>query len=1551
MTASPLATGGAGPDFESEVAVHYLAALLAGGAARGSANGRVTRVGLQRAASGAPLDDVVIDTAGTAGRARLDLQVKRRLTFTRSDRELPEVLGACWETLRLTGSASPDMRFGVAIAQFPERVKGHYARVPIWAQSSADAADFFHRMAIPRFASNEMREFVAIVRDLLAAYVGRRKDEAVKAGTEIEILEVTDEALWQLFRRLVIIDFDYTQDASRDRVNTIEVVRQLLPDGDPTHARALYDRLSAITRETAQTGGSHTEVTLRQRLLADGAIDLRPTPDCQNDLDRISEHTELVLGAINSTIGGVVLDRSEVVTDVLTRIDAGGTVILTGAPGVGKSAILKSVGEARSSDGCVIALAGQRLASVAGWNGFAAMLQLEHRLAELVSSLSGTARPCLLIDGIDKLEDPGGRQAVNDILMALSSAPVAGKGVTRWSVVITTRAETLDMVREWLQLPVLLGRTANPRGQVIHIPDLSDEDLTAVATRLPHLRRVLATPHVATVLRNPYNLSVIDQSLELAEGDSSEVQPQELLVTEADVLDIWWQRVVGRNAGRDRQETMLRLGERSLIDHSHSLTGQELDARVLRGLEFDGVLRRDTTSDKYWFGHDILEEWTAVRVLNQQSEPIAYLHSLGDPYWAVGALQLLACSRLEEQDGYPAWRVLLDSAEGHGRTPAVAREDRKPEGGTFSESPSDSLTSAHARWVDAVLTGPFRSARLSDLLPIIGDTLLEEDGARLATILRALRTRFVKPNPLLEAFLETQQVTAEERDALLLDMGVPWGQAWVSVLEWLAPRLTGLPGRARDEASRVMLVWQRLSILGLPFRKEIAEAAVAWRSVLVQPSGARVYVSRGAEPFFARLRDIIALSADVIPERIAGFLEQLRLTDSEHDVQMWVGRSAQLGLARHAAAAYVDFVLDVLVPAWRITAQANAGKKGRRQAAAMLRPDSEDEEWQHLHLHLSSAFLSPSHLKGPFLMLLRANEREGLRLVLTLVNRATASFIRNQDLYGAEPQPSILLHLPKIPSNPPVAGTTDAGELAGPTAPVIPGTEGSDERRFAGGIQVYQWFRPNGNAPYPVVSALMALEVWMEDQIEQGREPVSLFNAVVANSDSAAIVGACMGIALAYPAQCLRAAAPLVGALLVWEYDIARHVSDQHGTYRLPAEWGINDPAGQFALKRDERPQRRSEVRDLMWRYLFSADEPLRAQVVAAVSEFPNDLSLLTDEQKADPASVEAFRRHVENYVVWADPKNYRWAKTDDGQAAIVFEPPVALMERNAEARRRYEKTSTYLALHVWADKTLDEGRTDARMTIAEAVAQAQALQRPGDFEVAFSLSGDTMDGMRLEAVVATAAAVLRVDPAWVQSAGHLQWCSKTLIAAASTPRVSGDALGDLAGVSVLVAAAQGLMAIAGLGWADERGRIAILGLARHPERRVVEAVFARAREVWDADPVLCKNLVARELAAATAPRHTWALDLGERERLEEQRLAWWRDLEAVSEASIRGERLPPAIGLGRATGGTLMRASQRLQMTAGCLASSGRIALFAFYRACLSVACQTGQSGSGCWR
>src|SRR6185437_3410842 len=194
------------------------------------------------------------------------------------------------------------------------------------------------------------------------------------------------------------------------------------------------------------------------------------------------------------------------------------------------------------------ACAGERLSGVAGWNGIASLLQLDHGLKELVVGLSGAAHPCLVIDGVDKVEDPGARRAVNDLLGALSRIPAGAGTNSRWSVVLTTKAESLETVREWLEPSGTPGAASSRRVEVVRVPDLTDDDVAAIATSLPHLRSVLTASRISPVLRNPYFLNVIEQSLESASeqtgspGTTGQTE-QPTPITEADVLKIWWEHL------------------------------------------------------------------------------------------------------------------------------------------------------------------------------------------------------------------------------------------------------------------------------------------------------------------------------------------------------------------------------------------------------------------------------------------------------------------------------------------------------------------------------------------------------------------------------------------------------------------------------------------------------------------------------------------------------------------------------------------------------------------------------------------------------------------------------------------------------------------------------------------------------------------------------------------------------------------------------------------------------------------------------------------------
>jgi hypothetical protein len=426
---SPLSTGGAGVDVEREVGAIYLAALLTGAPVRGAHGGAAIQVRFQQAHADAPLDDISIQTQGREGVVRCELQLKRSFTFARSDREFAPVLNACWATARLPEFRAPGARLGVVIENFPARVKEHYARVPEWARTSTSAEDFFSRIFTPKLASVEMRDFV----DRVSEHLRGHDPEGA-----------TDEALWHFFAHLVVLDFDTHLEASRDRHAAITLLCSAVPGGSVEAAEDLYWRLVQAVRASSNTGGGFSAETLREHLIAGGAQLAQPQ-SIQDDVRRLADFGERTLEEIESTIGGVQVDRGTTTDDVLDAMDDGGVVLLVGSGGLGKSAILKTVASVRRQDGFVFALGSKRLAGIVGWEGLAERLQLHASRERIVLGLSGSGRPVLVVDGADRIEEEGARLAVLDVLRAIERVPRGASEPERWGVVVTTRAEALEV--------------------------------------------------------------------------------------------------------------------------------------------------------------------------------------------------------------------------------------------------------------------------------------------------------------------------------------------------------------------------------------------------------------------------------------------------------------------------------------------------------------------------------------------------------------------------------------------------------------------------------------------------------------------------------------------------------------------------------------------------------------------------------------------------------------------------------------------------------------------------------------------------------------------------------------------------------------------------------------------------------------------------------------------------------------------------------------------------------------------------------------------------
>lgn len=603
-----------------------------------------------------------------------------------------------------------------------------------------------------------------------------------------------------------------------------------------------------------------------------------------------------------------------------------------------------------------------------------------------------------------------------------------------------------------------------------------------------------------------------------------------------------------------------------------------------------------------------------------------------------------------------------------------------------------------------------------------------------------------------------------------------------------------------------------------------------------------------------RLRTILYNSSDVLPDEVS---EYLLREDVKPDVakDLLVNIQNYKPLVDHIPHQLVDFVLRELISKPSVPIDQNLYLFGIPTPG-----------WgQKLGIRDQNIFFPASHIQGPFLYLLNQDENQGLRLVNSLINVATERW-RHQPYFLYPDQPD------KKP------------------LPVILNLSSGDHE-FWGNFGVYQWFRGKANAPNAVISALMALEVWMESQLENGRNSEELFEKVLSDSDCIAVVGVCLSIALAYPSMCLKAALPLVSLPIVWEMDISRYSSDLTGDFRLGSFLEGNSRwIYDLIDERNKRPQRFRRIFDLAPRYMHSE---LRIEFQQALEAFPEKLPLLTEGDRDSPEEVAYLRNDIRRFQAFGDLSNYRVRQVDNYQE-IYVEMPKDIQDQYESIQARQREYSSWLNVYLWAEETIKNSKISERMTSQEAVAFAKSFQKSQDF---ITPIGDYRQKSRLEAIVGTATAIVLANFDWAKSNNYLEWSLNVFLLAAQVPEDSNYHV-YLSDIKRYVA--QGLCLLISNGLIDNKARSQVIRIISEELKLIssnnetLKITFESLRDTFQADPVLFWSSFSLCLSLSVVPTQIYyGTRIGEYGTSHEDLDAWYKNCVEYYLDNLQKNKIP----------------------------------------------------------
>lgn len=241
MTTSPLLTGGAGFDFEDSVAAVYLTALLLESGVLGLGQFTASRVALQRASSGAPLDDVIVTGLNTGGEsATLHLQVKSTLHIGDgpSNTDFRDVLSKAWSTVQGTSFKTGRDRVGAAVGAISQTRLRALRRLQEVAFNSATAEDFWDRF--DRVTNQETQSM---------------RDAFVTVLKQIDPAGIDNQRLWRFFQHFTVQHFDMHESDGKDLFHAVEQLKLALKPSAAEQAGDLWRKLIDVAN-VGDAGGS-----------------------------------------------------------------------------------------------------------------------------------------------------------------------------------------------------------------------------------------------------------------------------------------------------------------------------------------------------------------------------------------------------------------------------------------------------------------------------------------------------------------------------------------------------------------------------------------------------------------------------------------------------------------------------------------------------------------------------------------------------------------------------------------------------------------------------------------------------------------------------------------------------------------------------------------------------------------------------------------------------------------------------------------------------------------------------------------------------------------------------------------------------------------------------------------------------------------------------------------------------------------------------------------------------------------------------------------------
>jgi hypothetical protein len=1079
--------------------------------------------------------------------------------------------------------------------------------------------------------------------------------------------------------RLIPREFDFENITSRSEAAAIVHCREILQSSEATELKAneLWGVLLLIAQELRVSGGSTSRERLTARLR--NRFVLRGDPGDEAAWSKIRAFSSEWLDQIETTLlGGLNLPRADELNALQDRLSQKHACHVVGDSGSGKSALVKAL------------VQGNRLGDTeVVWIKAELFGQFCSAVPNFIEIASRVRSPSALVvfDGVESSYDPENLKSIAQAIAALTEADE-----TPWRVILTCQTPEWSRV-SFSMLKVLAGRPVLT--EEFECGLLSGADFDLVRGSYPSVLQLSKQSHLQRLLKSPKILDILLRG-QFAEGRS--------LACEADLVDWWWEQQVKQSKPIAAEENVARQLAARMADELCT----ELAPDTVIGAEAAAVslvrnrVLRTTRDGRLRFDHDLLADWSRVmhlRALGDKALDFMRTHAENPPW--LRAIRLLSQHHLERIADFETWRAVVASCS------TRSNEDNEPTAGNLSV-------------LDSWLEGIAYCTDVKQILDRLTADLFGNDGWLFRRFISRLLHVGTVPDPVIQENFRQMDPSLVEAAGTLCRLPQP--RLWTPVINFLIEHKTEVTDHLPIELAEIASMWSRLEQylntpwLGLAdivllsgekeFRQEVAGKYRFDRGPVRLGGGhesrVKIYAAalRTASQFPDRVAKLLLKASGRAPWEVG----DLSPTAEESWRGEWHERS-HLGrwsvYIKEPPESWPDGprrrTSDDFFHAWFElgVAQILYKKLPHSACEATLAflvswPKSEliklKEGYRHSGYEVdrrgftsnAAHMYPPFWTKGSFLVFLRENWRPALEAIIRLVNFAT-------DLHQDWWQHSE------------VSISTPAGKV-----------------KWKGHPHVYAWHHFNMNSADVVTCALMALEKWLDEQIEAKKPITDAVKLLYEKSNSFASAGLLISLGKRHPHLFISDLKPL---LFVRDF----YICDIHSTLNY---FGAGSGQGDGKIVNQLRQQwsrltgRKTQLKDLCLEWLLTKPEfaPVFSEVVTAWRNEANKFPDGSEEQ------IVLLR--------WAsDFDRSTWKPTifPDGQKGWTCERPATL--QNDEEAQRILRIQKLITLPQQCSTWLDQNQ---QFTDEQLESIWQQLQNWTPFEQLGAMEGEQEEAITI---------------------------------------------------------------------------------------------------------------------------------------------------------------------------------------------------------------------------